>query len=299
MATITVAGATGNMGGRIVRALLDRGAYVRALIRAESAGARTDELENLGVEVVPVDLADPVGLARGCAGADCVVSALQGLRGVIVAAQANLLDAAVEAGVPRFIPSDYSADYTKCPEGSNRNLDLRREFGRRLDGAPIRGTSVLNGAFADMLLWGQVILRLAERRVEYWADADQPLDFTTMDDTASATAAAALDPAAPRLLRVAGDQISARGLADAATEVTGTPFELTHLGDLADLAGIIARERAGDPATEGDLFPRWQAAQYLHNMFGGCGKLDPVENGRYPDIRWTTARDVIARASGR
>ena len=34
-------------------------------------------------------------------------------------------------------------------------------------------------------------------------------------------------------------------------------------------------------------------------MFSGCGKLDPVENGRFPDIRWSTARDVIARASAR
>ena len=44
-----------------------------------------------------------------------------------------LLDAAVEARVPRFIPSDYCIDYTKLTRGNNRNLAVRREFQHRLD----------------------------------------------------------------------------------------------------------------------------------------------------------------------
>jgi len=63
------------------------------------------------------------------------VSALAGLRDVIVEAQTVLLDAAIKAGVPRFIPSDDSIDFTKFPAGENRNLDLRREFHQRLDKA--------------------------------------------------------------------------------------------------------------------------------------------------------------------
>ena len=65
--------------------------------------------------------------------------------------QGVLLDGAAQAGVPRFIPSDYSADFTKTQLGDNRNLDLRREFMARADRAPIRVTSILNGAFMDML----------------------------------------------------------------------------------------------------------------------------------------------------
>ncbi len=42
--------------------------------------------------------------------------------------QGKVLDAAVAAGVPRFIPSDYSLDFTKTRPGENRNLDLRRRF---------------------------------------------------------------------------------------------------------------------------------------------------------------------------
>jgi hypothetical protein len=35
---------------------------------------------------------------------------LAGLREVVIDAQKKLLDAAIAAGVPRFIPSDYSLD---------------------------------------------------------------------------------------------------------------------------------------------------------------------------------------------
>ena len=53
--------------------------------------------------------------------------------------------------VPRFIPSDYSADFTRTRPGDNRNLDFRRAFVERIDCAPIKATSILNGAFMDML----------------------------------------------------------------------------------------------------------------------------------------------------
>ena len=110
--------------------------------------------------------------------------------------------------MPRFIPSDYSADFTGLSAGENRNFDLRREFRERLSGARIASTSILNGAFAELLTWGMPLLDFAAKRVSYWGDADQKLDFTTMDDTAMFTAAAALDPAAPAILRIAGDEIS-------------------------------------------------------------------------------------------
>ena len=103
--TIVVAGATGDLGGRIARALLERGASVRALVRHGTAQERTGRLQQLGVEIAGADLDSASEVRAACAGASCVVSALQGLRDVIVETQTSLLDGAIEAGVPRFIPS--------------------------------------------------------------------------------------------------------------------------------------------------------------------------------------------------
>jgi len=292
---IVVAGATGDLGGRIVRALRQRGARVTALVRRSAAPERAAPLRALGATVAGVDLTSPSEVAAACAGAACVVSALAGLRAVIVDAQTALLEGAVRAGVPRFIPSDYSIDFTKFPPGQNRNLDLRREFHQRLDRAGIAPTSIFNGAFADMLPTGQMpVILFRWRRVLYWGSADQRMDFTTKDDTASFTARASLDESAPRFLRVAGDELSARELAAVASEVTGERFRPFRAGGLGALGVLVKVARAIAPGGENDLYPAWQGMQYLRNMLDGGAKLAPLDNDRYPGTHWTTVRQVLA-----
>ena len=214
-------------------------------------------------------------LATACQGASCVVSALSGLQGVIVDVQSMLLDAAVQAGVPRFIPSDYSIDFTKLPEGTNRNLDLRRTFGKRLDQVPIAATSILNGMFTDLLTGQAPVILFGLKRVVYWGNADQPLDFTTMSDTAEFTAAAALDSNTPRFLRVAGEVSTVREVQATASQVTGKTFRLFRVGGLGFLATLIKITRTLIPQ-EDEVFPPWQGMQYLHNMFTGLPKLEPT-----------------------
>ena len=34
--------------------------------------------------------------------------------------------------------------------------------------------------------------------------------------------------------------------------------------------------------------------QYMRNMFDGRAKLEPLDNDRYPDMRWTTVQDVLS-----
>ena len=191
--TIVLAGATGNLGGRIARALLERGARVRALVRHGTAGDRVKRLQELGVATATVDLSSVSEVTSACAGASCVVSAVSGLQDVIVEAQTVLLDAAIEAGA-RFIPSDYSIDFTRFPRGQNRNLDLRRDFHERLDRTSISATTIFNGAFAELLTGQMPLILFKLKRVLCWGDADQRMDFTTIDDTAAFTARAAVDP---------------------------------------------------------------------------------------------------------
>ena len=291
--TIVLAGATGDLGFRIAQALLRRGAAVRALVRPGNSKPEVAQLREQGAEIMEVNFGSVTALTKACVGATCVVSALSGLRAVIVDTQKRLLDAAVAAGVPRFIPSDYSIDYTKLPVGSNRNLDLRREFNQRLDQAPIQATSILNGMFTDLLTGQAPVVLFGLKRVIYYGDADQLLDFTTTANTAEFTAAAALDPSTPRYLRVAGEVASIRNLQKDASAVTGHSFKLLRVGGLWVLATMISVTKALMP-TSNDVFPPWQGMQYLHNMFTGQPKLTPLDNARYPDIRWTSVREVLA-----
>lgn len=291
---ITLAGATGELGELIATALVRRGASVRALVRGGTSDQSTQALRMSGVELRQISFDDAVGLSEAVAGSSCVVSALSGLHDVIVGAQTQLLRAVEAANVTRFIPSDFSCDLTHVPLGENRNFDLRRMFHQEIAASPVRATSILNGAFADMLTWKRSPLYdFSAHQVMSWGTQDQLLDFTTMDDVADFTAAAALDHTAPRFLRVAGNTVSARDLATVASEVFGTPYEVVLKGSLDELADRIRTVRASDPASETSVFPPFQGMQYLHNMFSGKGKLDPLDNDRYPDVRWTTIRSLL------
>jgi hypothetical protein len=42
------------------------------------------------------------------------------------------------------------------------------------------------------------------------------------------------------------------------------------------------------------LMPPWQGMQYMHNMFEGVVKLEPLDNERYSDIKWTNARELLS-----
>ncbi len=289
---IVVAGATGNLGERIVLALLKNGAEVRAIVRESADSTKVNELVKLGAKVSKVNMLDMAAVATEMSGADCVVSALSGLHEVIIDLQKVLLEAAVKAGVPRFIPSDYSLDFTKFADGENRNLDLRREFHRSLDAAPIKATSIFNGAFADMLTGQMPLILFKQKLVLYWGKADHRMVFTTMDDTAAYTALAAFDPSAPRYLSIAGDQCSAREIKAIVTEVSGKKFRLFRAGGLGLLSFIIKIARILAPGPN-ELYPAWQGMQYMRNMTDERSRLDNPANQRYPDMQWTTVRDVL------
>ncbi|MEO6201210.1 MAG: SDR family oxidoreductase [Cryobacterium sp.] len=105
---ILVVGATGQLGGRIARRLLERGDTVRVLVRDPSASAG---LAEAGADIVVGDLRDKESLRRACAGVSAVVTTANSMsRGgedtvdsVDLTGNANLIDAAAERGVKRFV----------------------------------------------------------------------------------------------------------------------------------------------------------------------------------------------------
>lgn len=105
-----VTGATGFVGGAVVRALVDRGIDVRVLARA---GADLQNIQNLAVERVEGDLRDPVSLRRSLTGCGQLyhVAAHYALWAkdpsifydVNVTGTKNLLEAARDVGVKRIV----------------------------------------------------------------------------------------------------------------------------------------------------------------------------------------------------
>ena len=109
---ILVCGATGELGGRIVRLLVAEGHKVRALVRPATDATG---LEHAGVEVVRGDLRDPATLDPALAGVDTVVTTANALGRILAGStdltieavdgqgNQNLVRAAERAGVHRFV----------------------------------------------------------------------------------------------------------------------------------------------------------------------------------------------------
>ena len=289
---ILVAGATGNLGQKICRELIKRKVNVRAIVRTSSSQEKVDALEKMGVDIFTVDMSNQQELIGACAGVSCIVSSVAGLHDVIVEGQTKLLDAAIVAGVPRFIPSDFSSDITSIPEGENRNFDLRKEFKKKIDESSIQATSIFNGYFADILRYNTPLYNVREKTIAYYGDkADWKIDFTTMDDTAVFTAMAAIDENTPRSLKIASFSVSPNDLIPLSEKKTGTPFKLVYRGTMEDFSADNKIQRAANPAGEDELYPKWQQAQYLYSMFFAHHK--ELDNTRYEGLNWSSVKENI------
>ena len=107
-----VTGATGFIGGRLVRKLRERGDDVVALVRSPDKAL---ELERLGVELVKGDLTDVEAIRRGVDGVDAAFhgaaiykvgipkSQREGMYETNVRGTERVLDAAIQAGVPKIV----------------------------------------------------------------------------------------------------------------------------------------------------------------------------------------------------
>lgn len=290
--TIVVAGATGNLGHRISNELIKMGVHVKAIVRHSSDPEKVNSLREIGVEIVQVNLLNNEELIAVLQGAVCVVSAVTGLRDVIVTAQLKLLYAAIKAGVPRFIPSDFSSDFTGIPKGENRNFDLRKEFQEHLDNSPIKATTIFNGCFADILRYNTPLFNVKEQTVAYYGDKTEwQMDFTTMDDTAAFTARVAFDETAPRFLRIASFRVSPDDLVALSDQYNDKKFELVDMGSMEGFSAYNKMQRSQDPDGEEQLYPKWQQAQYLYSMF--LVHHEELDNSRYPDLLWSKLKDNI------
>jgi hypothetical protein len=291
---ILVAGATGNLGNKIVNALLGKGAEIRVIVRRETNQEKIAELEQKGVKIFIVDMNNKSEIAHACEGVHCVVSALSGLRDVIVDTQKTLLEAAIEAKVPRFIPSDYSIDFTNLVDGENRNLDLRREFHTYLENAPIKATTIFNGAFMDMLTAEMPLILFKFKRILYWGNPNIKMDLTTTYNVAEFTANVALDENTPRYLRIAGDSVNAHDVRNIMSDITGFDFGLFRPGGIGLINTIINVAKFFGKNSK-ELYPAWQGMQYMRDMMEGRAERTVHANDRYKNIHWTSVKEFLIK----
>ncbi|NUR93704.1 MAG: NAD(P)H-binding protein, partial [Kribbellaceae bacterium] len=195
---LLVVGGTGDLGGRVVRGLVERGEEVRCLVRS------TADLP--GAEQVTGDLTDPASLRKACAGAQTVVATataigrrLAGARGPSIRetdelGMLALVEAAEEAGVERFVYVSYA--------GVDAGLGTPLERAKlavedRLRRSALRRVVVRPDAFQELHLGPVGRFDLANGKVAVIGNGAAKHRWVSTDDVAALIVAVSLEPDPP------------------------------------------------------------------------------------------------------
>lgn len=224
---IVITGASGRLGGAVLRELLDRVPADQLGVSTTAPEAATD-LADRGVRVRRGDYDDPASLAHAFEGADRVllVSAPR-IGEPAMTAHRMAIDAARDAGVGRlFYTSHVGADaLSPFPPAVTH---AATEVLLRDSGVP--STALRNGFYAD------TPVRLVQDAItqgELRLPADGPVSWTTHADLAPAIAALLLDPVVDDAVvnLTAGAAVDADGLAEIASTLAGRPIPLRRVED--------------------------------------------------------------------
>jgi uncharacterized protein YbjT (DUF2867 family) len=224
---ILVAGATGELGRRVVARLRAQGIPVRCLVRPQTDAS---SLEATGAEVARGDLRDPASLSAACRGVDtvvCTATAIDRLLGgssdgslaeVDDAGVGNLIAVAQENGAQRFVYLSYAG----VDAGLGFPLERAKAANeRRLRESSLRAVIVRPDAFQEVHLGPPGQFDPVNGTVGILGRGDTRRRYVAVDDVAALVAALAVEADPPAIVEVGGPEAISRNEAIAVAEREG------------------------------------------------------------------------------
>lgn len=228
---VAVAGATGNIGLPIVNALLAAKYPVTVLTRKGSdSGSKLPK--NPNISVVEVDYTSVPSLTEALKGHTVVVSALASTS---VGSQNPLIDAAVAAGVSRFIPSEFGSDTVNPKSAALPVFKYKVETQEYLEGITSKNpaftyTAIANGAFFDWGLRVGFIVNPAKHSAVVYNSGDVPFSTTTLDTIGQGVVGVIqhLAETANRAVYIQDALVTQNQLIQYAKDKDGVEWDITH-----------------------------------------------------------------------
>jgi NADH dehydrogenase len=249
---ILVCGASGELGGRIVRGLRAAGTPVRALVRPRS---RAQGLGELGAELADGDFRDAGSLRRAVQGVDTVVStvtviarALAGekdadFHAVDVVGHRELIAAAEDAGVGRFV--FVSATRMRLGPASRTPLAAGKIATEdRLLGSSLREVIVRPDQYQEIWLSPPAQFDWPARKVVIFGKGETPTRYVATDDVATAVVRLTLADDPPRTVEFGGpDALTLKQAVEVFERALGEPIRRRHVPRTAIRLGAVALAR--------------------------------------------------------
>ncbi|SPJ87039.1 related to 2`-hydroxyisoflavone reductase [Fusarium torulosum] len=237
---VAVVGGSGLLGSQVVNSLLNAGFDVTTITRNESTATFPSQ-----VTVRRVDITSVESIKEAITGLDAVVST------VATAATGNqkvIIDAAIAARVPRFIPSEFG-----IPSRQNRDTKIGRLLATKVQNTDylvelaekhewFSWTGLSNGLFLDAGLRNERgFVNIKERKFRLVDSGNEPYSTSTLAFIGDAVAAILKKPdeTANKYLNIAGVTTTQNEVLQIVEKLTGDKFEIFHISS-AEL------ERTGD-----------------------------------------------------
>ncbi|KEF57826.1 uncharacterized protein A1O9_05746 [Exophiala aquamarina CBS 119918] len=186
---VALAGATGNLGPSILNALLDAGFSVVVLTRKGGNASKIPSNPNIAVK--EVDYSSVESLIPALQGVEAVVSTVGS---EALGAQTPLIDAAVAAGVKRFLPSEFGSNLDNANTAALPVFGAKVATAKYLEEVAAKNpsfsyTRVYNGAFLDWCMAVGFIIQPKDHSAKLFNGGDRPFSATTLATIGKATAA--------------------------------------------------------------------------------------------------------------
>lgn len=180
---IALVGASGSLGSAILKKLHATNTFNIKVLRRNGSSATFPE----SVNVVDVDFDSVESLTAALKGQDAVVSAVGTMQ---IAGQTLIVDAAIAAGVKRFLPSEFGSDLDnpstrKLPVYTHK-VQVQDYIIEKSKSNDLSYTFVYNGAFLDWGIEHGFVLNTADGKPSLIDGGDLPFSTTTLSSVADA-----------------------------------------------------------------------------------------------------------------
>ncbi|KAL3426304.1 isoflavone reductase family protein [Phlyctema vagabunda] len=224
---IALLGATGNLGSKILRALIDAGFNVTAIQRKSS-----DSTVPGTTKSIKVDYSSQSDLVSAFKGQDVVVSATPNPR---LSGEKIWMDAAIAAGVKRIVPSEYSTNLEAKASQTlpivKDKLEIRKYVQELASAGKIDWTSINNGPFCIPPLWTQGWMgpNVKTKTATFHDGGDKVVCTSTLErigeGVAKVLSAEHAEATKNQPIYVYTAAVTERKITDIISKITGTEFE--------------------------------------------------------------------------
>ncbi|PCD38704.1 hypothetical protein AU210_007169 [Fusarium oxysporum f. sp. radicis-cucumerinum] len=289
--TVGIAGITGKLARNVAANLLKRpDVSIRGFCR-DPTKLPSSILSSPRVHITKGEFTDIAALKSFAKTSDVVICCYLGDNTLMTEGQKLLIDACEAEGVRRYLPSDYSLDFTKLEYGQLPAKDPMKHVKDYLDTKTVRGVHVLIGVFMETF-WSHFlgVWNADTATLSYWGTGDESWEATTYANASEFVAAVALDEDAVGIQKFLGDRKSIRQIAETMESVYGKKPELKNLGSLDDLRKTMLQIKEKDPQNFFSYIPLF----YQYYCTNGQAYLDgAIEHPRYPQLKRVTFEDFL------